>query len=96
MACTTGFDADEALAPLSHKRDLCGESFVGISCMILMNVAAAGHTWWCRQCYSGDCKDNPEDKRAWRKKDGDMEDTELLGTSGGGTRVTTRTARASR
>ena len=96
MACTTGFNAEEALAAVSHTCVLCSEQKIGISSVILMDVTAEGHRHWCRQCYSKSCKDDPRDARAWRKKDGEETDTELPKNSGRRTGATTRTARTSR
>ncbi len=42
MACTTGFNAAEALAAVSHTCELCEAPCVGVSCVILMCVAAVG------------------------------------------------------
>jgi hypothetical protein len=77
MACTTGFNVEEALIAVSHTCNLCGMAFVGISCVIPMDAADVGQQWWCRQPYSNSCKDNHEDTRAWRKKDGEKGDMEI-------------------
>ena len=77
MACTSGFNAAEALAAISHKCRPRGESCVGISRVILMDVLYEGAVYWCRQCYSDNCKSDPDDTRARWAGPGETEDTEL-------------------
>ncbi len=70
MACTSGLNADEALQAVSHTCVICGVPKIGISTVILMDVSAEGHIYWCRQCYSNSCKYYPQDLRARRKLHG--------------------------
>ena len=63
MACTSGFKVEVALAAVSHTCALCSEQKIGIPCVILMEGSAEGHIYWCRQCYSNHCKDDPGDAR---------------------------------
>ena len=48
-----------------------GYAAKGFSEVILKDVTASGHAYWCRQCYSDSCKDDVEDHRAWRNAEGD-------------------------
>ncbi len=61
MACPSGFNAAEALAAISSKCRPCGESLVGVSRVILMDVLYEGLVYWCRQCYSDNCRSDPDD-----------------------------------
>ena len=60
MANTTGFDADEALKAVESTCQVCCSKGFGHSRFILMN-AEKEHEYWCRQCYSDSCKDDPLD-----------------------------------
>mgnify|MGYP000025575499 CR=1 FL=1 len=77
MACTAGFNADEALQAVSHTCVLCNEPKIGVSTVILLDVFEEAHVYWCRQCYSNSCRDNPQDPLARRKADGEEKDVEL-------------------
>ena len=76
MANTSGFDAHEALKAAQFQCKLCSAVGSGCSRFMLIN-AEKEHEYWCRQCYSDSCKDDPLDPRACRKRDNEREDKEL-------------------
>ena len=71
MANTTGMDAKEALDASRHTCAKCGYAAKGFSDVILKDVTASGHAYWCRQCYSDSCRGDVDDDRAWRNAEGD-------------------------
>ena len=77
MACSSGFNADEAVGVVSNVCARCGTQSLGHSNVILMDINDDGHQYRCFSCYSDKRKDDPEDTRAWRKRDGDWGDQEL-------------------
>jgi hypothetical protein len=66
-----GFDAQEALGAVSHVCAVCKKLPIGAPTVILMDVQDGSHTWWCRRGYSDKIRDDSEDNRAGRKKDGE-------------------------
>jgi hypothetical protein len=65
------------LGAVSHVCAVCKKLPIGAPTVILMDVQDGSHTWWCRRCYSDKIKDDPEDNRAGRKKDGELDDVGL-------------------
>ena len=58
-ANTTGMDAKEALDATRFTCNMCNRKFNGFSEMILHDITPEAHHWWCRQCYSEECMDDP-------------------------------------